>query len=199
MAFKRVCTAVDSRHQRMIAPMNVGLEDVLQHETAFATNVGFLCLYVDCRKTFVEGCDLLTKPKMEDHRAMLLVQSHWGEGDQLSRGSVYLEEYFGRDEDAAIMTKMSPIYIDKDVGGETAFATNVGFLCLYAFVHAFLFLVFSWLGLQISLVFLSQFTFHLLDIIEEYPKVVIHFHNHDVRLSLRNKHFRNRRFSTLAQ
>ena len=40
-----VCTTVDSRHQRMIAPMNVGLEDVLQHETAFATNVGFLCLY----------------------------------------------------------------------------------------------------------------------------------------------------------
>ena len=40
-----VCTAVDSRHQRMIAPMNVGLEDVLEHETAFATNVGFLCLY----------------------------------------------------------------------------------------------------------------------------------------------------------
>ena len=28
-----------------------------------------LDLYVDCRKTFVEGCDLLTKPKMEDHRA----------------------------------------------------------------------------------------------------------------------------------
>ena len=101
-----------------------------------------LDLYVDCAKTFVEGCDLLTKPKTEDHRAMLLVQSHWGEGDQLSRGLVYLEEYFGRDEDAAIMTKMSPIYIDKDVGGETAFATNVGFFCLYAFVHAFLFLVF---------------------------------------------------------
>ena len=40
-----VCTAVDSRHQRMITPMNVGLEDVLEHETAFATNVGFLCLY----------------------------------------------------------------------------------------------------------------------------------------------------------
>ena len=107
-----------------------------------------LDLYVDCRKTFVEGCDLLTKPKTDDHRAMLLVQSHWGEGDQLSRGPVYLEEYFGRDEDVAIMTKMSPIYIDKDVGelhwhSETAFATNVGFLCLYAFVHAFLFLVFS--------------------------------------------------------
>ena len=27
-----------------------------------------LDLYVDCRKTFVEGCDLLTKPKTEDHR-----------------------------------------------------------------------------------------------------------------------------------
>ena len=114
-------------------------------------------LYIDCTETFIKGCDLLTKPKTEDHRAMLLVQSHWGEGDQLSRGPVYLEEYFGRVEDAAIMTKMSPIYIDKDVGelhwnSETAFATNVGFLCLYAFVHAFLFLVFSWLGLQISLV-----------------------------------------------
>ena len=36
-----------------------------------------LDLYVDCAKTFVEGCDLLTKPKTEDHRAMLLVQSHW--------------------------------------------------------------------------------------------------------------------------
>ena len=40
-----VCTAVDSRHQRMITPMNVGLKDVLEHETAFSTNVGFFCLY----------------------------------------------------------------------------------------------------------------------------------------------------------
>ena len=41
-SIQTVRAAVNTRHQRMITPMNVGLEDVLEHKTTFATNVGFL-------------------------------------------------------------------------------------------------------------------------------------------------------------
>ena len=35
-------------------------------------------LYIDCTETFIKGCDLLTKPKMEGLRSMLFVHSIWG-------------------------------------------------------------------------------------------------------------------------
>ena len=80
---------------------------------------------------------------------------------------------------------------------ETAFATNVGFLRLYAFVHAILFLVGRWLGVLIRLVFLelSRFKFHLLDIIEELRKSSSIFTITMYACSLETLSFRNKHFS----
>ena len=74
-------------------------------------------LYIDCTETFIKGCDLLTKPKMEGLRSMLFVHSIWG-GDgveeKLSAGPFYLIEYFAEDdEDDAPKTLFNPIYVEE--------------------------------------------------------------------------------------
>ena len=74
-------------------------------------------LYIDCTETFIKGCDILTKPKMEGLRSMLFVHSIWGgdgEEEKLSAGPFYLTEYFAEDdEDDAPKTLFNPIYVEE--------------------------------------------------------------------------------------
>ena len=74
-------------------------------------------LYIDCTETFINGCDLLTKPKTEGLRSMLFVHSIWGgdgEEEKLSAGPFYVTEYFAEDdEDDAPKTLFNPIYVEE--------------------------------------------------------------------------------------